>query len=144
AALADTFLLIFTSKLAVGIDITRQWDRVFVHCANRHGAMIRQLGQMSGRIRHLTNPNIPFLLHASHLTEDPSCVMAFPDTLKDLYNRGLDVKKAYLNNLVRIQRATDPAGQVEFAPDAFTELLAYCLAPAKRDVLGQLERFIED
>ena len=71
ACLADVQLFLFTSKVNIGVDVTIEWNNCYVDGTSR-GCGARDMLQMIGRFRNLTNDNVNVLLgsldvsYASH------------------------------------------------------------------------------
>ena len=140
AALDRTQLIIFTSKIAVGVDITVPVDRVFVHAQYGAGPCARLMLQLCGRLRNLANERIPILVTEKMMIAESKCAQTFDNALRQLERRSSRVKKMVETNMVRWLPCFDAEGFPRFSPDHFTQLVAYDIAEMRRTFLVEFER----
>jgi hypothetical protein len=96
-ALDDVDVLIYTSKLTVGVDITREWGKCFVDSTGE-GCSARDICQMIGRFRNLEDEEVPVYSKRS----DPT-FMTYNDAVykSEIYSEGRDEEILKLRSMLR-------------------------------------------
>ena len=122
-------LLCFTSKVTVGADIQTSFQQVYVHARSAGGCSARDVFQMIGRARNLTDTNVRVVLPCAGRGEQG--VVTPESKLKEvLAQRALRQKYA-----AAVSR-TEPTlvnGEFRWSPDWITRVLACHLAEQASD-----------
>jgi hypothetical protein len=143
-ALYDCRLCIVTSKVAFGLDCQTPWDRVFVDASPARGCTMRHLFQMVGRWRNLRDTTVPFLVHRGFGTRNEGGARradftAHEASLKELYDKQADTRR-WQGLSFQTRWSQEEQKIVDYAPDAFTSLLAHHQAESRRSDRVNFER----
>lgn len=132
-ALKDVKNFAFSSTLSVGLDCTLPWDNVVIDARGKGGATVRQLFQMSGRFRNLSNLEV-LVIHDDH---KPNYKNTFRDA-NDEQNRRVE---RYKDSVAYISQ--DPAYQanhIKTAQGPLSLMFTFDAAERERDPIVELER----
>lgn len=128
-----TRLMIYTSRVSVGVNIILPWDRVFLDFRGRQGASARNCIQMSGRIRRLRNRTIEVLSEYKFgKTVDVDREVLEYTTLR----KKLSSEHAKL--LISGKRQFEPGRGLIYAPDIIGQLSAESLKEHLQDKMVAL------
>jgi hypothetical protein len=133
--------LCFTSKVTVGADIQTRFDRVYVHADSRGGCSARDVFQMIGRARRLTDTRVRVVLPAGHkpVASDELNVVKTPEmsgykrALQQLL-RDRDLRHKYME-CVSNSNPELIDGALRWTADWITKVLACHIAERDSDFL---------
>lgn len=129
-------VLIFTSKVCVGVDITCEFDMCFVDTIGR-GACARNMTQMIGRFRHLTSSSVPVLAKTINPIYRSRVELEF--RASEYFRSRADVTgRIYRYQLRRVEEFVD--GYIRMSPDWVTRLFALCKTEDFADFLMEFYR----
>jgi len=132
-ALKDVKNFAFSSTLSVGLDCIIPWDNVVIDARGKGGATVRQLFQMSGRFRNLSNLEV-LVIHDDHKPK-------YKDTFMDAYDEQNRRVERYKESVAYISQ--DPAYQanhIKTAQGPLSLIFTFDAAERERDPIVELER----
>ena len=120
---ADVQLVVFTSTITVGADITVEFDRVFVSADIHDGCTARELHQMAHRFRVVKDMNIHTYIRLENLTSAKSRYDEYITALKERKKamEGTDFVKKMMRD-----------GSLQLMPTAITSVAGYVLDESDR------------
>jgi len=133
-AVGQVQLLCFTSKVTVGADIQTCIDEIFVHAKAVHGCTARDIFQMIGRARNVTDATIRVVLPLQKFDQAPvvgTRSEAF-DAKLQLILEHKELRKRYLQIVDQVQPRMIE-GRLRWTPDWITKVLACQLAEQDTD-----------
>lgn len=127
-------LIISTSKMSVGCDITIPWDRAFFDFRGKSGASARNCVQMIGRFRKLKNTTVEVLSESKHGTPNPDLdkqIEEYVSLRKNVSNE---------HHLLISGSTQFVHGRLQYAPDCIGKIALWNLREQLEDKMIALKR----
>lgn len=139
AGLAEVQLFVFTSKVNIGVDIQLEWNTCFIDGYGKNGFCCgaRDLVQMCGRFRNLSNPEVYTLVRKSMPIHEP--VDALHAKVSAYYRDRYQTLNGDLRGMLSYD-AVFEEGYLTMAPGWVTLLFTYCAYESFADFTYELYR----
>lgn len=135
-AVLDVDVVIITSKVCVGVDITTPVSQCFVD-GTGNGCSARNIIQMIGRFRHLVDNDVPFLVsHTNAIYIDEEELQLLSNTFFE--ERKYIIGGEYQTMLRRVPEFEN--GILHMAPDWVTQLFITCGTEQYRNFMMEIYR----
>ena len=138
ASWRDADVVIFSSKATVGADCQLKFDRIYMHADARGGCTAREMNQMQGRFRCLTDSTIRLVV-AGGL---PDSYKSYQECL-DFYDERRKTVKDVISGYIRFYPAFASYGQV-WAPDHVTSAFAHTRSETSKNFKSDLLQMAVD
>ena len=131
--LQDVQLLCFTSKVTVGADIQVRFDAVYMNAVGHKGCCARDMFQMIGRARNVTDPCIRVTLpdRQQPVDEKTPDIVSFADKLQEIHESH-KLREKYAGAIYASGIAFRD-GKLQWTPNWIIQLLACSLAENDSD-----------